>query len=151
MGQTPPFDLRIQDSDPPGFFYVTRRRPGPATEDPAWEVVAGPWPTFPEAVVGWRLAGHYVRAIPQDVAAWTLTHIDGWCGGDAGGCPHCAFIESKGDRASDRERNVILASRRNLPRAIGNFVPLDAEALDRIAVLEAAAHLKGLVEKEAAK
>lgn len=134
MGLTPPTDLKLRQilNAAAGGWAVVRVEPGsPIAET----ILSAPYVSFAEACIGWRIAGHYTRPGPVGVEAWTMVHMDGWCGGDQTGCPHCAEIARRGLAASREEVNV-LANRRNLPLGIGNGVWADVGARERAKRLE---------------
>lgn len=134
MGQTPPNDLHlnpiIRVAEPSGWALMRR------TLDGTREEFVAEFPSWPTAIVGWRIAAAYTRPVPAGLEAWTMVHIDGFCGGEEP-CPHCRDIDARGTGASDQERNA-LTYRRNIPLGIGNYFIPDPDAQRRLARLELA-------------
>jgi hypothetical protein len=126
MGQTPPTDLKLRPIVTPasGGWALVR-----VLENGGEEIAAAPFDTWASACVGWRIAGHYVRPAPAGVEAWTMVHIDGWCGADQAGCPHCSAIAA--DPRSTAHARDVLANRRNLPIGYGQGVRADPYAAER--------------------
>jgi hypothetical protein len=132
MGQTPPTDLKLRPiitAAAEGWALVRVEPGSPIAET----IVTAPFVTWTDAVIGWRIAGHYVRPVPSGIEAWTMTHVDGWCGGDEAGCPHCQHIARQ--YGPTAETHNVLANRRNLPLGIGQGVWRDELASERAARL----------------
>jgi hypothetical protein len=60
----------------------------------------------------------------MSLSAWAYAHLQGFCGGDAAGCPRCVAIAAMDLPYTDQRRQA-LGARRNKPHGLTSVMVTD--------------------------